>query len=107
MESGAANKQTKKRPLGGASHTKQAPEQNGRADLHPKKAQKKNLHAEVPFVFDCQTIICQHLQTELLLVLRRQRVPGQQLQGLPCHLLRNGCKRELLRFELRLLLRKL
>lgn len=52
-------------------------------------------------------IICQHLQTELQIVLRRQRVPGQQLQGLPCRLLRNGCIHELLRFELRLLLRKL
>lgn len=72
---------TKKPPLGGAPQIKQAPEQNDRADLIPKKAQKKNLHAEVLFVFDGQTIICQHLQTELLLVLRRQRVPGQQLQG--------------------------
>lgn len=107
MESGAPNKQIKPPARGSLTNKASAGAERSRGSASQKKAQKKNLHAEVPFVFDCQTIICQHLQTELLLVLRHQRVPGQQLQGLPCHLLRNGCKRELLRFELRLLLRKL
>ena len=99
--------QTKKPPLGGSADGSRKGASAPIARI-PKKAQKKNLHAEVLLVFDCQMIICQHLQTELLLgLLLRQRVPGQQLRGQPCRLLRNGCKRELLRFELRLLLRKL